>query len=199
MHPSQAHCQLPPRETPALCPVEVGGGSTRTARSPPMLGGGCGVSRCTWHPGGFLLCPPVPGTPWPPPGCSQVFPAWLLLHSIFTGDCTLQRLPCFPGAVAPWAGLVRGPCPLQPVAGGSCWPGTGPLEPWEGAGGSKQGPNVIGGTGGCTCVHACPCAGTGVSQDWGTCAAHGGLGSWPGFTPTPPGVPHPPPHLGTFS
>lgn len=38
-----------------------------------------------------------------------------------------------------WAGLVRGSCALLLVAGGSRWPGTGPLEPWERAGGLQAG------------------------------------------------------------
>lgn len=81
VHPSQAHCQLPPRETLPCVTVELGGGSTGTARCPLCREGAVGPPRCTWHPGGLLLCPPVPGTPWPPPGRSQVFPVWPLLHS----------------------------------------------------------------------------------------------------------------------
>lgn len=57
VHPSQAHCQLPPRETPALCTVELGGGSTGTARSPSCWEGAVGPPRCTWHPGGAPALP----------------------------------------------------------------------------------------------------------------------------------------------
>lgn len=64
VHPSQAHCQLPPRETPALWHSGAGRGSTGTARSPLCWGGlwglptapgtqrvSCSALQCQGHPG----------------------------------------------------------------------------------------------------------------------------------------------------
>lgn len=198
VRPSQAPCLLPPGRPLPCGTMELGGGSPGTARSPSVRGA-LGPPCCTWHPGGSCSALQCQGHPGPLQAVHRCFQCGRSCTPDSRGGCTLQRPPCFPGAVASWAGLARGPCALLLVAGGSCSPGTGPLEPWDRAVGLQAGTKRQWRHRGCSCVHACPCVGTCVSWDWGTCAAHGGLVSRPGLTPTPRGAPCPTLHLGTFS
>lgn len=65
VHPSQAPCLLPPRETPALWHCGAGWGQHRNSQVPPMSGGAVGPPPCTWHPGGScsaFQCQGQPGS-----------------------------------------------------------------------------------------------------------------------------------------
>lgn len=194
MCPSQAHCQLPPREPPALWHSGAGWGWHWHSQAPPVLGRGCGAAPGTQ---GAPALPtsardtPAPSRPFT--GVSSLAAHALLIHR----GLHPQRPPCFPRAVASWAGLVRGPCALLLVAAGSCWPGTGPLEPWERTGGSKQGPNVNGGTGGARVSMHAVCRHTRVPGLGHLCCTWG-AGVLARVHPYPMRGPPPTPALGHF-
>lgn len=166
--------------------VELGRGSTETARS-PLCQGGCGAS---------LLPSSARDSPAPSrlfTGISRVAALALLIH----GGLHSPKTPCFPGAVASWAGLVRSPCVLLLAAQGELlarhrFPGI----LGEGRGPPSRDQTSVEAPGGaCMSMHVRVRAR--VSHNWGTCAGHGGLGSLRGFTPTPRG-PLPTPALGHF-
>lgn len=200
VHPSQAHCQPPPRETPALWHSGAGWGQHQNSHVPPVLGGGCGASPLHLAPRGapalpssardtlapsrlytgvsnvaaFALLIPrglhPPKTPLPPWGCG--FPGW-------AGE----------GSLCPAAGgrgelLARHRSPGA-LGGGRGAPSRDQTSV-EAQGGARVSMHVR------VWAHECPGTGAHVLH-------MAGLGSWPGFTPTPRGAPHPPPHLGTFS
>lgn len=180
--PPSSHCQLPPREPPALWHSGAGWGRHRHSQAPPCVGEG--LWGCTWHPGGSCSARQCQGHPGP----------LQAVHRCFQPGCS-----CTPDS-------QRAAPPKTPLLPRGCgilgWAGEGSLCPAASGSGEllarHRSPGTLGedrglqaGTKrqwrhrGCMCVHACPCAGTHVSRDWGTCAAHGGLGSWPGSTPTP--------------
>lgn len=116
VHPSQAHCQLPPRETPALWHSGARGGSTRTARSPLCWGGLWGLPAAPGTQGGSCSALQCQGHPGPSPAIHRCFQRGHSCTPDSQGAALPKDPPCFPGAVASWAGLVRGPCALLLVA-----------------------------------------------------------------------------------
>lgn len=120
--------------------MELGGAAPEQPGS-PCVGGACGASPLHLAPRGSrspsaLQCQ---GHPGPLQAIHKCYQCGRSCTPDSQGAAPPQRPPCFPGAVMSWAGLVRGSCALLLVAGGSRWPGTGPLEPWERAGGLQAG------------------------------------------------------------
>lgn len=167
--------------------AELGRGSTETARS-PLCQGGCGAS---------LLPSSARDSPAPSrlfTGISRVAALALLIH----GGLHSPKTPCFPGAVASWAGLVRSPCVLLLVAQGELlarhrFPGI----LGEGRGPPSRDQTSVEAPGGCVHVHACPCEGTCVPQLGHMCWTRG-AGVPDRVHPHPTRGPLPTPALGHF-
>lgn len=113
VHPSQAHCQLPPRETPALWHSGAGGGQHQV---PSMLGEACGASLLHLAARGAPTLPSnardtlAPSRPFT--GVSSVAALALLIH---------RGLHPTKTPLLPWGcGILGWACEgsLYPAAGG---------------------------------------------------------------------------------